>query len=368
MSQKMHILLYIILLMLIQSEAVTLIDAQDDLPSVGDFYTAIPVWNPSNTLIAKVSDASVEIWQVNASEPIQILSGHTDTVLTLSWSDDGDYLATGSVDNTVRIWEVATWNTITVYTGHDNPIGSIDWKPDSTQIASASIQGKQNLHIWDALTGNLISSSDGGTGSEIKFSTNGMEIASIVGPIITVQDATSLEITCYFRTDFLGSLETADENNWMESVKWSPDGSKLVTGNIAGSIYIWDADTLQPLSTMSATDAHNSNPDEILYIEQLAQTWVRDVAFNFDGTRVLAASSDGTIRVWDTETFQELQTIQIEPIVGAGWSEYGEHLLTISESGEVNFMDTTNLANPAASSLDSISDTAATTQLSLGQQ
>jgi len=358
MNQKLFTMLSIVLGLLIFSEIVTPINAQTELPSVGDFYTAIPVWNPSNTLIAKVSDTNVEMWQVNASDPIQILSGHTDTVLTLSWSDDGNYLATGSRDGTVRIWDVATGDTITVYTDHDNVVGSVAWKPNSMLVASASIQGEQNLHTWDALTGNMTISSNGGTGSVIHFSANGMKIATVVGPIIRTRELTDFEITKYFRTDAMGSLEVEDNNNLMESVRWSPDGSKLVTGNIGGSIYIWDANTLQPLSTLIASDSYN--PEGIVLITQLSQTWVRDVAFNFDGTRVLAASSDGTLRVWDTETFQEIQTIQVDPFIGAGWSADGEHLVTISATDEVNFIDTTSLANPSAlhaSVLSPISDT-----------
>jgi transcription initiation factor TFIID subunit 5 len=36
---------------------------------------------------------------------MQDLTGHTDTIRALSFSQEGNILASGSVDNTVRLWD-----------------------------------------------------------------------------------------------------------------------------------------------------------------------------------------------------------------------------------------------------------------------
>jgi len=124
----------------------------------------------------------------------------------------------------------------------------------------------------------------------------------------------------------------------MESVNWNPDGSRLVTGNVGGSIYVWDALTLQPLATLIA----NSSFDP-LGITNPVNSWVLDVAFSADGQEIFAISADGTVKVWDTNSFQELATAQVEPLDAAAWSPDGTQLAKILSTGAVAFEDTSNL-------------------------
>ena len=41
---------------------------------------------------------------------LDMLQGHTDWVKSVTFSADGQYLATGSDDKTVRVWRVGSWD------------------------------------------------------------------------------------------------------------------------------------------------------------------------------------------------------------------------------------------------------------------
>ncbi|KAE9390362.1 WD40 repeat-like protein [Gymnopus androsaceus JB14] len=75
-------------------------------------------------------------------------------------------------------------------------------------------------------------------------------------------------------------------NHWVNSVAFSVDGTKIVSGSDDKTVRIWDA-------TMGAQigDALDGHDDR-----------VTSVAFSLDGLRIVSGSADNTIRIWDVTT------------------------------------------------------------------
>jgi WD40 repeat protein len=81
--------------------------------------------------------------------------------------------------------------------------------------------------------------------------------------------------------------------NWVKSVTFSPDGSKLVSVSDNGTIQIWDAQSGKVLQTLRG---HGD--------------WVLSVTFSPDGTKLASGSADKTIKIWDIKTAKALQTLR----------------------------------------------------------
>eukprot|EP01018_Ginkgo_biloba_P020734 Gb_18371 [translate_table: standard] len=82
------------------------------------------------------------------------IAGHTEAVLSVSFSPDGRQLASGSGDTTVRFWDLNTQSPLYTCTGHRNWVLCIAWSPDGKQLVSGSKDG--DLRIWDPETGKAL--------------------------------------------------------------------------------------------------------------------------------------------------------------------------------------------------------------------
>lgn len=64
-------------------------------------------FSPNGKLLLRADGASVRLWDVAAGQEVGELEGHSNDILTLTFSPNGQTLATGSLDATVLIWDAA---------------------------------------------------------------------------------------------------------------------------------------------------------------------------------------------------------------------------------------------------------------------
>ena len=141
------------------------------------------------------------------------------------------------------------------------------------------------ISVWDSATLDLKTEKTKAHSDAVEsvvFSLDGTKIVSgSRDKRIRVWDSATLGL----------KIEKMDaHSSWIRSVAFSPDGTKIVSGSNDKAIRLWDADTLELEEQMK--NAHNSN--------------INSVAFSPDGTKICSASGNmitpGTIRVWDAVT------------------------------------------------------------------
>ena len=79
----------------------------------------------------------------------------------------------------------------------------------------------------------------------------------------------------------------------VESVTFSTDGTRIVSGSRDNSLRVWDASTGKQLNVLNG------------------HTWlVNSVAFSTDGTRIVSGSDDESVRVWDASRGKQLNVLK----------------------------------------------------------
>jgi WD40 repeat protein len=96
-----------------------------------------------------------------------------------------------------------------------------------------------------------------------------------------------------YHTNLQSFLSLQGNTGSVTSLAWSPDGHKLVSGNLGNIINIWD---VQAGTQLSALAGHTAQ--------------VTAVGWSPDGQKIASASLDGTVRIWNAQNGNLLATLQ----------------------------------------------------------
>ncbi|MYF92788.1 MAG: hypothetical protein F4184_12000, partial [Gemmatimonadetes bacterium] len=75
-------------------------------------------YSPDSTRIAVASDIGIWLYDAATGAEAALLTGHTSWVRSVSFSLDGQTLASASDDKTVRLWDVSTGQELSILQGH----------------------------------------------------------------------------------------------------------------------------------------------------------------------------------------------------------------------------------------------------------
>ena len=108
------------------------------------------------------------------------------------------------------------------------------------------------------------------------------------------------------------------------SAAFSPDGTRIVTASLDNTIRIWDAATGSELRVLTGHKAG-----------------VMSAAFSPDGTRIVTASLDNTARIWDAATRSELRVLTGHEagVMSAAFSADGTRIVTASHDSTARVWD-----------------------------
>jgi WD40 repeat protein len=267
------------------------------------------------------------------------LTGHNDSVLCCACSPNGMIVASGSSDMTLRLWRADNGQELAALP-HSDGVISCGFSADGRLLVTGTYDG--TLTVWDVDTQQRITMTKY-SGSRIctcAFFANRYEILSLSGanmlddPNPTVVDLWSVE------EGFLTSLQSLHlgQLDPVRASAFSPDGKSLIMANYpnkqARFLKLIDLQTGRQLALfdhqeevihcvfspdgqhiLSSTSANkdlclwnsNTRGDTMFPEQKLSghESAASKCAFSRDGKWIVSASSDSSIRIWDSETGEQ---------------------------------------------------------------
>ena len=90
---------------------------------------------------------TIHLWHTATGEQTLRFTGHTDTVTSITFSPDGETVASGSSDGTIRLWDAISGAHMQTLTGHTSNVTSVTFNPVGDTLASGSHDG--TILLWD---------------------------------------------------------------------------------------------------------------------------------------------------------------------------------------------------------------------------
>jgi len=258
-------------------------------PNVDPRILTVAFSKDGRWLASGSQDAMTCLWDLSAPNPEEsprLMNGHLNAVRSVAFSPDGHWLASGSLDRTARLWnleqEDPTINS-QVLRGHQGGILTLAFSPNNRWLATGSTDF--TTRVWDLIDPDpaatpLVLYGHEATIRSIALSSDGRWLATAsMDNTARLWDLAKQAVSA-LPIHLPGTAST------VPALDYSPDGRWLATGSLDGSTHIWDLSGTEPISSTLLSQGKQ----------------IKSLEFSPDGHWLAAGGFDGVVNLWEIRT------------------------------------------------------------------
>jgi WD40 repeat protein len=283
---------------------------------------AVNAVGTNGTLIAAAyTDHTVCVWNLASGELLAQISAHRFPITSVALDAKGQNLLTSSLDGSVKVWPLPIEGkppqsiaAKMILTTHERGTTGVVFHPNGTQFYTSGVEG--TIKLWDLPAGNLVKAF-----TDAKDAVLALTLSREANPMRIAAACKDRTVRVWTLAD--GKLiATIPQPEEVHGLSFSPDGTKLVTGNVKGEATVWTLADYQPLQQFSTAPQ------------------LKAVAF-VDNQTIAVSGSDNAVSLRKIDAVR-VAAAHKQAITDMALTPNGSHVLTASLDGTVNMTNTTN--------------------------
>jgi autophagy-related protein 16 len=281
------------------------------------------VYNDGGELLFTAgSDNCIKVWEANTGRETKVLRGLTHTALCLAVSTGTEMVLAGTTNKTALLWNYFTQRVRHTFTGHSNKVVACQFFNSKSMVASRqAVTGGADrcLKLWDV---------DKGFCTKTMLSHSGVLDISLSPEDSYLASAHfdgHLRLWSPRTAEMLNDITISERELVCCAV--SPSSTRVLVLGKDNAIRVLDMRTLEVMGTLTQSQFNVRSTTRAC--------WSTDSRF------IVAGSDDGSVHIWDANTFQ-VKTRQIEdvktgvhtnPIKAACWRPRANQFATVDSVG-----------------------------------
>ncbi|KAL5545020.1 hypothetical protein UlMin_008804 [Ulmus minor] len=313
------------------------------MPDLAETYACVPATergrgilisgSPKSNQILYTNGRSVLILNLDNPLEVSVYAEHAYPATVARFSPNGEWIASADVSGTVRIWgtrnEFVLKKEFKVLSGR---IDDLQWSPDGMRIvACGDGKGKSLVRafMWDS--GTNVGEFDGHSKRVLSCAFKPSR------PFRIVTCGEDFLVNFYEGPPFKFKQSHRDHSNFVNCVRFSPDGSKFISVSSDKKGLIFDGKSGGRIGELSSEDGHKGS--------------IYAVSWSPDGKQVLTVSADKSAKVWDISedgNGKVKRTLTCpgsggidDMLVGCLWQN--DHLVLVSLGGTITIFSASDL-------------------------
>lgn len=259
---------------------------------------------------------------------------HREKVNVAAPSSNGEWIASGDAAGRVLIWGQGN-KMIKTDTAVNKCVTDIAWDAENKRLVAAGNGSEKMAHAFAWDTGSALGSVSGHTKTILSCDYKKTR------PYRIVCGGEDFIATHHEGPPFKPSTthpRLTDHTNYVNKIRFSPDGEQFVSVGSDMAINVYDAKTADHIKKIDAKS------------EGAHKGAIYSFAWSPDSKKIITASADKSCKLWDIESGAVEQTFVMgttanDMQMSVVWSTKN-HIVSTSLSGAMNYLDPENPATP----------------------